>query len=576
MRKIALLLMLSPLMAFAQSSIDETIKLNQVGMYPEQEKVAVIENGAQGQSFYIQNSKGKTVYKGNVSRVGVSPWSGKKRAIADFSTLQTAGDYTFVTGQHSRKFTINPRALDKLAAGLLDSYYIMRSGVDIDEKYAGVYHRHGGHPDTQVYIHESAATKAKTAGTVISSPGGWYDAGDYNKYIVNSAFTIGQILTVYEQNKDYFAKLKLQIPENTNSTPDVLDEMMFNLKWMLTMQDTEDGGVYHKLTNANFDGTEMPDKCTTKRYVVEKTTAATLDFAAVMSLAARLYEGNKDYPNFSSKASAAAKRAWQWAVEHPSVYYDQDAMNQKFKPAITTGAYDDTNVTDEFFWAASELYFLTHDEQFLDAAHKYAPQTFNSPVWGNVAALATYDWAMNGETTDALKAASRKQIVGYADWKAQNVNTSCFQTPCGNDKADFAWASLAEQFATPGITFLYAYEITKDKKYITMAQENADYILGRNATGYCYITGFGQKSPMHPHHRLSTADGIDAPVPGLLVGGPNQFQQDKQYVKEGYPSNYPDESYIDSNSSYASNEIAINWNAGAVGLITWLDALEDK
>lgn len=71
--------MLPPLMAFAQSSIDETIKLNQVGMYPEQEKVAVIENGAQGQSFFIQNSKGKTVYKGKVSRVGVSPWSGKAR-----------------------------------------------------------------------------------------------------------------------------------------------------------------------------------------------------------------------------------------------------------------------------------------------------------------------------------------------------------------------------------------------------------------------------------------------------------------------------------------------------------------
>ena len=121
------------------------------------------------------------------------------------------------------------------------------------------------------------------------------------------------------------------------------------------------------------------------------------------------------------------------------------------------------------------------------------------------------------------------------------------------------------------MSLLYAHRLTGDKKYLTAAQEDADYILGRNATGYCYVTGFGTKSPMNPHHRLSYSDGIEAPYPGLLVGGPNPGQQDKADVKE-YPSNQPDESYADVMQSYASNEIAINWNASLLALLGWLEA----
>ncbi|WP_253810033.1 glycoside hydrolase family 9 protein, partial [Hydrotalea flava] len=98
---------------------------------------------------------------------------------------------------------------------------------------------------------------------------------------------------------------------------------------------------------------------------------------------------------------------------------------------------------------------------------------------------------------------------------------------------------------------------------------NADYLLGRNATGYCYVTGFGSKSPMHPHHRPSIADGIGAPVPGLLVGGPNPGKQDGQE----YPNTFPETAYTDNDKAYACNEIAINWNAPAVYLFNGLSYL---
>ena len=79
----------------AQKTHHEAIRINQVAMYPGQEKVAVIENGRIGQPFAIKDAKGRTVYTGKVKRVATSQWSGKKRAIADFSGVRTVGTYTF-------------------------------------------------------------------------------------------------------------------------------------------------------------------------------------------------------------------------------------------------------------------------------------------------------------------------------------------------------------------------------------------------------------------------------------------------------------------------------------------------
>lgn len=98
-----------------------------------------------------------------------------------------------------------------------------------------------------------------------------------------------------------------------------------------------------------------------------------------------------------------------------------------------------------------------------------------------------------------------------------------------------------------------------------------DYILGRNPLGYCYVTGFGEKSPMHPHHRLAASDSVDEPLPGFLVGGPNAGKQDAVFVV--YESDEPDKAYKDVEGSYASNEIAINWNASLAALSAALDAL---
>lgn len=542
------------------------LRRNQVGIYPSQEKVIVVEGTNPGNKVRITTPDGNVVKAKNVRRA-ISPLSGKTRYVVDLGDLSATGDYNVTLGKESCVLHVSPQAYHDIANSSLRLFYLIRSGVAIT--MGGAYNRPLGHPDTRVLVHNSAASPIRPADTVISSPYGWYDAGDYNKYVVNSAFSIGLMFAAYEQQHDYFTKLNTNIPESRNTTPDFLDEMMFNLRWLMTMQDPYDGGVYHKLTTPNFEGFVMPKDCKQPRYVVAKSTAATLDFAAVMADAARLFEPyQQDYPGFSAQAAAMAERAYQWAKNNPKAFYMQRTLKA---PAINTGEYGDMSANDEFFWAASALYRLTGNKQYLNEARQYQPKQFTLPVWGNVASLGAYEWlAKNSELYADMKA----QLITYCDNTIKDVATSSFQSPYGNKKEDFGWGCLAEFLCCRAMALLYADKITGTKTYHRYALQCADYLLGRNATGYCYVTGFGDQSPLHPHHRPSAADKLEAPFPGMLVGGPNPGQQDKGGLRNTtYPSNIPDESYIDDADSYASNEIAINWNASLVAFLCWLDAL---
>ncbi len=564
MKQILLALaILMPLSIMAQQT---SIRRNQVGCYPQQEKVIVVEGTNPGSKVRVTTPDGKTL-KAKTVRKAVSPLSQKTRYVVNLGDLSVPGDYHVSLGKESCVLHVSERPYRDIATASLRLFYLIRSGVAIND---AVYSRPVGHADTRVLVHNSAASPLRPTGTVISSPYGWYDAGDYNKYVVNSAFSIGLMFAAYEQFPQYFAQLKTNIPDSGNATPDLLDEMMFNLRWFLTMQDPYDGGVYHKLTTPNFEGFVMPKDCKQQRYVVAKSVTATLDFAAVMADAARLFEPyQQDYPGFSAQAAAMAERAYQWAKEHPKAFYLQHMLKD---PAVNTGTYGDGSANDEFFWAATALYRLTGKQAYLNEAQQYQPKQFTTPSWGNVATLGAFEYLT--DVDNPLRTVMLQQLTAYCDAAIEGVETSSFQSPYGNKPRDFGWGCLAENCCCQAMALLYADKMTGTEKYRRYALQNADYLLGRNATGYCYVTGFGDKSPMHPHHRPSEADGIDAPFPGMLVGGPNPGQQDKRELGSiAYPSNIADESYIDAMQSYASNEIAINWNASLVAFLCWLDAL---
>lgn len=559
--------------ANAQESF--TISLNQLGYYPEGPKVAVISANVSQSRFYVIRFNTKdTVYRGRLSALRSSLNSSIQTQLADFSTLKDTGKYFIsVPGiSPSFPFEIRSSLLRSIGLGALKAFYFMRSNEMLPPDFAGKWSRAAGHPDTQVIIHPSAASEAHPAGSYISTPGGWYDAGDYNKYIVNSGITMGTLLSAYEEFPGYYDALQINIPESRDKVPDLLNEVLYNLRWMLTMQDPSDGGVYHKCTNAEFDGMVMPGVTKLPRYVVQKSTAASLDFAAVMAQAARVFKKfEKQLPYLSDSCLKSALKAWEWSVKNPSIYYNQNQLNADFDPDINTGAYGDNRLQDEWLWSAAELYVTTGNRNFLLKLQERRSDAFALSSWSNVGMMGYYTLSRNRKSlskAEDLVNEFEKRILRMADSFALSRDRNAFATVMGQSRSDYVWGSNAVA-ANQGILLIQAYRITGNKTYLEAALSNVDYLLGRNATGYCFITGYGTRSPMHPHHRPSEADGIPEPVPGLLVGGPNPGRQDKC----NYHFLEPETCYLDEVCSYASNEIAINWNAPVVYLLNAIEGI---
>lgn len=556
---------------------DLQIHFNQIGFYPSEEKIAVlIADAAAGKEFHVKEaSSGKIVFSGRASPSRATSFSDKHTYILSFSPVTKPGEYLIEIPpfKPSHPFSVRQRAWRELSVAALKGFYFQRTAIPIEEKYAGKWNRPAGHPDDKVMVHPSAVSPGRAAGTYISSPKGWYDAGDYNKYIVNSGFTVGILLALYEDYPDQVENLSVSIPESGNGVPDLLNEVYWNLAWMLTMQDAADGGVYHKLTTPSFEGFIKPADCKKQRYVVAKSVTATLDFAAVMAQAARVYAKYESvYPGLSDTMTQAARRAFSWATQHPEAFYNQKEMNERFEPAVTTGEYGDRKADDEFFWASAELYITTRDAFYELFLQQYRPHAYRLPTWGNVSALGGLALIRHAaeleENGKALAWEMQAALLSYADSTLATYKKAPFYAPYGRVATDFFWGCNSDAASNQGLTFLQAWKQTHDKKYLNAALHTMDYILGRNATGYCYVTGFGTKSPHHPHHRLSGSDDIEEPIPGLLVGGPNPGRQDGC----AYPSALPDEAYTDVEAAYACNEIAINWQALFTYFVTGLDA----
>ena len=539
--------------------------------------------------FITDTTLTDTVFTGHPGALRHDGASAQTTRLADFSTLTDTGTFVLTVPGLGRSypFRIAQGVYAPLAAASVKAFYFQRASTPLPGAYAGKWARPEGHPDDQVLVHASAADAERPEGTIISSPGGWYDAGDYNKYIVNGGISMGTLLSLYEDFPEYTTALHTHIPEPDSGVPDLLEETLWNLRWMMTMQDPHDGGVYHKLTNAVFDPFVMPTQAVKPRYVVAKSTAASLDFAAVMAQAYRVYgRFGKALPGLADSCLSAALRAWNWAEAHPAVYYDQAALNRVYQPAIQTGTYGDNDVRDEFVWAGIELYLSTGQRRYYKETDTTALPSLSIPTWSNVRTLGYYSLlrfsgrltpAANGAPTARLKPPAggatlawlRRQLLSLADAWSQGLQTQGYDVVMGERTRDFSWGSNSVA-ANQGIWLIYAYRLTNDKKYLDLALSNLDYLLGRNATGYCFVTGMGAHPPMHPHHRISAADGITDPIPGLLVGGPNPGRQDGQV----YPSAYPALAYTDQTPAYAANEIAINWNAPLAYLAGACEALQ--
>lgn len=564
-----IILILIGLLILATGCKSETEKpteifVNQVGNLNNAAKKAILKSYS-GNFKVIDVQTDKEVLKGKSTPLSFWNHSGEQYATADFSKLNESGVYKLILDNHSASYDIiiNQKFPVDLYKTAMRSFYLNRASTPIEEQYGGKYARAAGHPDDKIIVHETAADNSRKTGEVFSSPGGWYDAGDYGKYIVNSSITVYTLLNAFDQHASTLEQIDFNIPESGNGIPDILDETLYNVKWMLTMQD-KDGGVYHKLTTETFEDFVMPEDAVKPRYVVMKTTPAALDFAASMAVCSRVVSQVEGLEEIATDCKTAAEKAWQWAMKNPDTFYKQPE-------GFNTGEYNDTNLTDEWFWASTELFLTTGEAAYFDEEY-FSNVKFPvcTPSWDVVYTLGLMSTIANPEKFEKsyLEKVS-KLYFDYVD-ELYNIYKS---SPVLTSLDYFKWGSNSDVANQSMLAFL-AYKLTGKDKYSEMGTANVDYILGRNPTGYCFVSGYGDKTPLNIHHRPSSADGIPEPIPGLLIGGPNTIVLN-DCGEEVQRSAFPALSYTDSECSYSTNENAINWTAPLVYALSAMIEMEE-
>jgi endoglucanase len=591
------------------------IRVNQVGYFANLEKKAtVVSSSTTPIAWRLLDNSNNVVKSGQTTVFGKDAASGDRVHTIDFSDYKTEGtgyklevDSADVSPKKSMTFKISNDLYTKMKSDAIKYFYHNRSGIPITMPYAGASDltRAAGHANDQCTIIPSDGYNE--SGTVDVS-GGWYDAGDHGKYVVNGGISTWTMLNQYERalynqkdalSKAPFADKTMNIPESGNGIPDILDEAGYNLKTLLKFQIKSGnmaGMVHHKAHDERWTALGIaPADDKMKRFIQPPSTAATLNLAAIAAQGSRLY---KTYDStFANQCLKAAETAWDAAVAHPEVYAPMTG-------STGGGAYGDTKVTDEFYWAACELYATTGESKYLDyikSSEYYLkmPTTLNGGEdhglsgafdWGNVEGLGTITLSLVPTQLDAADLqTARANITAAADKFIANENAEGYGTPMpqgpitssynGKSKElkGYPWGSNSF-VANEAIVMSYANDFNKSTttKYIDGTARAMDYLLGNNANVQSYVTGYGSNPLENPHHRFWSyqADNAFPKAPaGCMSGGPNSGLEDPWVQGSGWKqgSKPAAKCFMDNIESWSTNEITINWNAPFAWITSYMD-----
>jgi endoglucanase len=564
---------------------------NQVGYFPGLVKLATVRTGGNApQPWRLVDGAGREVKSGQTQVAGTDALAGDTVQIADFSPVAQQGrGFAIVVGSgRSHPFDISPAIYHKLKYDALTFYYHNRSGIEIVMPYAGgpQWTRPAGHlSDRSVPCAFGSGCSYR-----LDVSGGWYDAGDHGKYVVNGGISVWTLLNLYERTKYLgtsladFGDRRMNIPEQGNGVPDLLDEVRWEMEFLLKMQVPDGdraGMVHHKIHDKEWTALGLaPHEDPMPRFLYPPSTAATLNLAAVAAQAARIWQSID--PAFSARCLAAAERAWQAAQSHPAVFAPPGGVGG--------GPYEDIKVDDEFYWAAAELYITSKKpeyKQFLVSSPYYLklaprlPSTKEggdvaSPMtWQETAALGTISLAVvpNGLGDNEI-ATARKAVTKAADAYVQILQKRGYRVPIDYGKANQApWGS--NSFLLNNLVVLaLAHDFNGGQRYLNAAVAGMDYILGRNPMDQCYVTGYGARPLLNPHHRFwshQSNEKFPSAPPGVVSGGPNSGLEDPYVKAAALAGCAPEKCFADNIESWATNEITINWNAPFAWVLAYLD-----
>ncbi|WP_033218548.1 glycoside hydrolase family 9 protein [Kitasatospora phosalacinea] len=564
--------------AGAGAATDFPVRVNQLGYLPDGPKRATVVSSATAPlAWQLRDSSGAQVAAGTTTVHGADQASGQSTHLVDFGAYTGTGTgFTLaVGGQASHPFDISASLYDGLRADSLNFFYQQRSGIAIDASLAGgsAYARPAGHLGVAPNKGDtSVPCQAGVCDYRLDVRGGWYDAGDQGKYVVNGGIATWELVNSFERARRSggdaaLGDSTLRVPERGNGVPDVLDEARWELDFLLRMQVPDGkpmaGMAFHKIHDAQWTGLPTrPELDDQQRELHKPSTAATLNLAATAAQCARVYAPYDSA--FAARCLDAARRAWTAAKANPNV----------LAPATDStggGAYEDADVSDEFYWAAAELLATTGESQYRDAVTSSPLHT--KPVdafwWGGTATLGRITLATVPGV--ALPADDVTRLRGLlttaADGYLSTMGGQGYAVPLAPD--GYVWGSNSS-VANNAMVLAVAYELTGTARYRAGALETMDYLLGRNALDRSYVSGYGERASENEHHRF-WAHQNDASLPhppaGSFAGGPNSGLQDP-IAEAQLAGCAPAACYVDDIGSYSTNEVAINWNAS----LAWLTA----
>lgn len=488
---------------------------------------------------------------------------GDSLAIIDFSSVTTPGTYQIRSVEdlllHSEPFIISTEPHLTVLPILVKSFYYHRCGIRVDDGSEWMYEQ----------CHLDDAELYEKRGEFLDVTGGWHDAGDYNKFSVNTSLSAALLLYAFESNPNLFKDVQTGFSESGNGIPDILDEVSVALQWLLKMQAPE-GAVYHKVSQKRWIGEFLPDQDPATRYLFEFSSTATASFSATAALGARIL--SEYQPELSAALEGASKRAWEYLLVHPDNIPSGGFKNPE---GVSGGEYGDHSDLDERIWAAAELYRLTDDPSYArfvsDNYREFTRENLPPLSWRNVHSLAIQaflSWP-DGTISQTDGSKLRESLARRANTTLLRHNENNYRILLSPD--EFYWGSNSVGLGY-AFELLQAYRVTNRTAYLNAAVDQLHYLFGRNPFNRSQVTGVGSRSVERPYHQLSEMGKFTAPVPGMLVGGPNAAI----HLNNKPISTWPGKNYEDQFKNYLVNEPAINFTAILVCVVAMIASTESQ
>lgn len=428
------------------------ILVDQVGYAQESNKIAVIRGELPPDTFTIMEADtGQVVYTGQIVQKGYDEETGVYISYGNFTDFTTPGKYYIqaaMIGQ-SYPFEIAENPYEDLFQVALKQYYYNRCGLTLSSELAGEAAHNACHA-REAQMKEDASVK-------LDVTGGWHMDESGTRDVAKGCQTVNSLLLAYELYSGAFGD-EGGIPESGNEIPDILDEVKYEIDWLLKMQDSTSGAVYASVSSVDNKATDYI------LYIDGITMDATIQFAATMAKFSYLYQ-NYDR-EFATQCLKASDRAYRYA--------------QKYLGDVSR---------EEYFYASTELYRATGASGYHTVIKNYLTQYPVTDMdndfifWGCVTYLSTKQRVDVTLCSDVIKVLMQEgEQISYASKSSKLlVNANKEQSNSAELLKDISRLAVVDHIIT-------------NHEYATVMENHLHYLLGRNLQSISYLDGAGSRN----------------------------------------------------------------------------------